>query len=189
MLYMVLTDNERRLAMTRALTSMGTTLRIKRIFLFLRVVLKCSSPLARLPILMRPFRIMSCVLSLWVPTKRCLGLEQVGLSQWWQTILPLGIGPWCISHETRWARKCTVVDPFGFLLMMAYPIRVFDPLHPQQSSSPNLMTSSSYLSLTGTFLNLYQHSNEQNFPVCLSCRITNFFLQTVHFSVWPRCLV
>jgi hypothetical protein len=51
----------------------------------------------------RPFLSRSALLSALVPRNRCLGLTQRRTSQWWSTQRPSGIGPYSISHATRWA--------------------------------------------------------------------------------------
>lgn len=48
-------------------------------------------------------RIASRRLSSFVPRNRWEGRQHFGVSQWWQTLDPVGIGPYANSHATRCA--------------------------------------------------------------------------------------
>lgn len=54
----------------------------------------------------RPLFQASRMLSFAVPQNRWAGFMQRLLSHLWQMCIPLGIGPFAISYETRWASNC-----------------------------------------------------------------------------------
>ena len=79
----------------------------------------------------RPLRTLSSMLSCGVPRNRCTGLVHSGLSQWWQTNRPIGIGPKWIAQETRCAIRYVPAAGLNF----PYPSRCFDPNHDQHPSA------------------------------------------------------
>lgn len=91
----------------------------------------CSSPLGGPPRAL-PFATMSETFSACVPRNRWAGFTQGGLSQTWQTAMPLGIGPFTSSQESRWARINPTSRPP--LCNTPYPPWVCAPCHSQHSS-------------------------------------------------------
>lgn len=91
----------------------------------------------------RPLRTLSVMLSWGVPRNRWLGFVHSGLSQWWQTSKPSGMGPLCSSHENRCAGSW-LVSPLGE--NRPYPFLSFLADHVQQVSV--LVTLSQNLSST-----------------------------------------
>lgn len=67
----------------------------------MRSFLGCANGLLGYPPRQRPLRTLSVMLSWGVPRNRWLGFTHLGLSQWWQTNIPSGIGPLCNSQEKR----------------------------------------------------------------------------------------
>lgn len=108
----------------------STFSRMSRTTALLRTELGRSSPLAYFR---RPFEAQSRTLSACVPRNRWPGFTQDGLSQWWQTNSPSGIGPLVNCQETRWAyislRVPSVLDP---ALKAPYPVLNFPVCHSQQ---------------------------------------------------------
>lgn len=100
---------------------------------------QCLFPVASIPL-----DNASCVLSLYVPGNKCLGLQQGGLSHWWQISIPFGISPFAKNHETR-------CGPTTILLMQNEPCEPFhlDCLHSQHSSGPFLSTFDQNRSMSG----------------------------------------
>jgi len=67
----------------------------------------------------RPFITMSALFSAAVPGHICAGLQQGGLSQWWQASMSNGKGlPLANSHARRWA---STGGPRPPLLICPYP--------------------------------------------------------------------
>lgn len=78
----------------------------------------------------RPLRTMSSALSCWVPRNKWPGLVHSVVSQWWQTKRPSGIGPKCISQETRCARKVVFADGAGNWPYPSFPLVPAHCQHP-----------------------------------------------------------
>jgi len=85
----------------------------------------------------RPFATMSRRLSATVPRNRWAGFTHGGLSQWWQTSRPAGMGPLASSHETRCARS-DPSRPSG--LSSPYPSVLLPANQGQHSSAPRTST-------------------------------------------------
>ena len=82
----------------------------------LNLAMPCFSP-ARSGL--RPFRIISAILSACVATKRWSGFTQSLTSHLWQIFMPSGIVPLKAIHDARWAETA-----FPFVEVRPYPARV-----------------------------------------------------------------
>lgn len=106
------------------------------------------SPRARFA---RPFALRSRILSSCVPTKRCAGFTQGGLSQRCRTQRPSGTGePWC-SSQLKCVELHIALLPIPNL---PYPSGVAPPVHGQHSSGPFLLTFSQKRSDSDAFFGM-----------------------------------
>lgn len=104
------------------------------------------------PLLTRPLRTLSSMLSWCVPRNRWSGLTHPGVSQWCRHCKPSGISPLATDHEKRCARTM-LAGRLG--RNWPYPFAVFPPVHSQQPSSGNLITFSKNLSCDVLFIERY----------------------------------
>jgi len=95
-------------------------------------VFECVSPQDSLPLFLQ-----SCMFANWSPRNRWSGLQQGGLSQWWQTPTPSGIGPF----ESAYAIRCVKIWVFfGRTRVIPYPVLCFPRVQSQHPFGPFLST-------------------------------------------------
>lgn len=104
------------------------------------------------PVLTRPLRTLSSMLSWCVPINKWSGLTHPGVSQWCKHWRPSGISPLAMDQEKRCARTM-LAGRLG--RNWPYPFDVFPPVHSQQPSSGSLFTFSKNLSCDVLFIERY----------------------------------